>query len=536
MKTKIIGISIFCLLIGASIIPSISGNENGFKQHNESYDINSINLGVFDGAPREEWNKTYGGPRTEYAFNVEQTDDDGYIICGNTNSYGEGQEDIFIVKTDSYGNEIWNKTYGSQYQDYYGFIQQTNDGGYAITGSIRTDRGIPVSLIKTDSEGDIIWDKKYFYGEGYCLRQTSDNGYIISGSGAESPNSYEKLTLIKTDIDGDLIWQKFFGEDSDYNYFSGITVYQTSADNGFITITAGYEYNYEEDNTDAYIIKTDSNGNKEWDLKLGGPFDDYGYSILESSDGSYIFTGVVGSSGRNEDIWLVKLDNDGDIVWEKRYDYSNDDYGYSIDETVDNGFIICGYIKKNGEKSQLFLMKTDSEGNLEWDVDFGGEGDDYGAYVKQTNDQGFIVAGSTKSFSYYNDIWLIKVASEGAPDKPSISGEINGKAGNEYEYTFTTIDPNDDDIYLYIEWGDNETEEWVGNYMSGEEVKIKHTFSEQNTYIIRAKSKDIYDAESDWATLEVSMPKNKPINTPFLRFLENHPYLFPLLQQLLGLQ
>jgi len=123
------------------------------------------------------------------------------------------------------------------------------------------------------------------------------------------------------------------------------------------------------------------------------------------------------------------------------------------------------------------------------------------------------------------------------PNTPSIIGPTSGNPSQEYEYTFTTMDPDgDDDVFYYIDWGDSQIEEWIGPFESDEEVTVNHTWENKGTYNIRAKAKDPYGAESDWATLEVSMPKNKAINTPFLNFLENHPYMFPLLQQIFGLQ
>jgi len=122
------------------------------------------------------------------------------------------------------------------------------------------------------------------------------------------------------------------------------------------------------------------------------------------------------------------------------------------------------------------------------------------------------------------------------PVVPTIDGATNGKAGNEYDYTFVTTDPNEDEVYYYIEWGDGNIEEWIGPYDSDEEVTLSYSWDEKGTYITRVKAKDTDDLQSDWATLEVSMPKNKPyINTPLLNFLQNHPHLFPLLRQLLEL-
>jgi len=113
------------------------------------------------------------------------------------------------------------------------------------------------------------------------------------------------------------------------------------------------------------------------------------------------------------------------------------------------------------------------------------------------------------------------------PNPPTITGTINGKAGAEYEYSLTTTDPDNDAVQYYIDWGDGTYEDWFGA------ATAKHVWSAEDDYTIKAKAKDTYDAESDWTTLEVSMPKNKAINTPFLHFLENHPNLIPQLRQLL---
>jgi outer membrane protein assembly factor BamB len=122
-----------------------------------------------------------------------------------------------------------------------------------------------------------------------------------------------------------------------------------------------------------------------------------------------------------------------------------------------------------------------------------------------------------------------------APEPPLIYGNYNGKPKVEYEYTFSAIDPNDDDVYYYIEWGDGKKTDWSGPYNSSEEVTFSHTWNKQGNYTIRTRAKDVHNLWGNWATLEVSMPKNKSINTPFLNFLENHPRMFPLLRQLLGL-
>ena len=126
------------------------------------------------------------------------------------------------------------------------------------------------------------------------------------------------------------------------------------------------------------------------------------------------------------------------------------------------------------------------------------------------------------------------------PDAPSIDGQTNGNAGTEYEYTFVTTDPNNDDVYYWIEWGDGQIEKWIGPYASEDDAKVKHTWSEEGTYTIKARAKDTNGLIGPLGTLEVTMPRNKQyINTPFLNFLQQHLHMFPILRLLLlrlGLQ
>ncbi len=149
-----------------------------------------------------------------------------------------------------------------------------------------------------------------------------------------------------------------------------------------------------------------------------------------------------------------------------------------------------------------------------------------------------IVAWDSQDLSTTGPIWhfTTELEQNQPPNEPSIDGSTSGKAGEEYDYTFSVIDPNDDVVYYYIEWGDGNIEDWIGSYDSGEEVIISHSWDEQKTYTIRAKAKDSHDAESDWTTLEVTMPKNKQsTNSLFLQFLQNLIQRFPLIERIFSL-
>ena len=262
--------------------------------------------GVKVSAPEEKWNKTFGGANNDDGHSVAETSDGGYIITGGTVSYDAGDWDVWLIKTDSNGNEIWNKTFGgANFNDEGYSVEQTLDGGYIITGSTYSYGAgeCDIWLIKTDSNGNEEWDKTFGgadYDQGRSVEQTSDGGYIITGGTKSYGAGYFDVWLIKTDSNGNEIWNKTFGEDS-----CGFSVEQTS-DGGYIITGETILYDAEM-TTDVWLIKTDSNGNEIWNKTFGGAGWDFGRSVTQTSDGGYIVTGGDGGG----DVWLIKVKGEG---------------------------------------------------------------------------------------------------------------------------------------------------------------------------------------------------------------------------------
>jgi hypothetical protein len=355
------------------------------------------------------WEQTFGGENDDDSQSVQQTTDSGYIITGRTSSLGNGYMDVYLIKTDENGNEQWSQTFGGENVDGGNSVQQTTDGGYIITGyteSFGNGNG-DVYLIKTDENGNEQWSQT-FGGEdedfGNSVQQTTDGGYIITGRTSSLGNGYMDVYLIKTDENGNEQWsQTFGGEEWDVGY----SIQQTT-DVGYII--GGYTESFGNGLTDIYLIKTDENGNELWTQIFGGGGDDNGYSVKQTTDGGYIICGNTVSFGNGDsDVYLIKTDENGNEQWSQTFGGDGNDFGYSVQQTTDSGYIITGYRYTNSfvNIGDVYLIKTDENGNEQWFQTFGGNYTEYGSSVQQTTDGGYIITGRTSSFGS-DDIYLIK--------------------------------------------------------------------------------------------------------------------------------
>jgi hypothetical protein len=316
--------------------------------------------------PELEWSKTFGNLGDDFGESVQQTSDGGYIIAGFTESYGAGGEDVWLIKTDPSGNKVWDKTFGGTSDDAGWSVQQTSDSGYIITGSTSSygAGARDAWLIKTDSNGNKVWDKTFggtSFDDGESVQQTLDGGYIIAGYTSSYGAGEGDAWLIKTDSNGDKVWDKTFGGTS---FDDGESVRQTS-DGGYII--AGYTQSYGAGGEDVWLIRTDSNGDKVWDKTFGGTSEDAGWSVQQTSEGGYVIAGSTNSYGAGEwDAWLMKTDSDGNRVWDKTFGGTSDDDGISVQQTSDGGYVIAGATVSYGAGGEdVWLMKLGPEGRVQ---------------------------------------------------------------------------------------------------------------------------------------------------------------------------
>ena len=253
---------------------------------------------------------------------------------------------------------------------------------------------------------DVLLDGGQDYGE--CVQQTVDGGYIIAGYTEGSNGSYivEEVLLIKTDGSGNEEWRKTFGGGTSYD--TAKCVRQTT-DGGYIIVGA---IDPLEVLSDIWLIKTDPSGNKQWDRTFDGPGWDWGSSVQQTKDGGFVIVGTTLPSAFSPgDVWLIKTDSDGIMQWDHTFGGLSMESGECVQQTGDEGYIIVGATYSFGAGGfDVYLIKTDASGNEQWFKTFGGLNNDMGYSVQQTTDGGYVIAGATDSFRTggYSDVWLIK--------------------------------------------------------------------------------------------------------------------------------
>ncbi len=274
-----------------------------------------------------------------------------------------------------------------------------------------------VYLIKADSNGDKVWSRTFGGPDvdwGYSVRQTTDGGYIVGGTTWLPGARHSDVYLVKTDPNGHTIWEKTFGgAGTDWGY----TVQQTS-DRGYII--AGKTDSRGEGNYDVYLVKADVNGNEVWSTSFGGDGLDRGDSVQQTADGGFIIVGQTDSFGAGGgDVYLIKTDSEGNEVWSKTFGGSFGDYGESVEQTADGGYILTGSTRPLSQAggSAVYLIKTDAEGNEVWSRTFGGPDVNWGYSVQQTTDGGYIIVGNTGSFGHEEEDAIYLIRTDGAGDE-----------------------------------------------------------------------------------------------------------------------
>jgi len=319
-----------------------------------------------DNQPLITWEKTYGGGSRDRAYSIQQAADKGYFVAAQTSSFSAGGYDYYIIKLDERGTKSWEKTFGGESTEIPRCIRRTSDGGCIVAG--RTSSISPgycdFYIIKLDQNGNKSWEKVYggdSWDDPWSIQQTTDGGYIVAGFTESIGSGGYDVYIIKLDANGERIWEKTFGGVLDD---SANSIQQTE-DGGYIV--AGFTESIGAGGRDVYILKLDANGDRAWEKSFGGTLDDEAFSIHQNKDGSYTFAGYVGSAGAT-DVYLARLDTNGNIKWERTYGGTGEDRAYEVQQTIDGGFIVAGYTHPDDAVAEyddnIYVLKLNKTGEL----------------------------------------------------------------------------------------------------------------------------------------------------------------------------
>ncbi len=346
--------------------------------------------------PQIEWQKCFGGSGYDVSESIQQTIDGGYIIAGSTTSddgdiiKNHGNEDIMIIKIDSVGNLQWQNVFGGNLTEEAFCIQQTIDGGYIFAGY-------------TDSnDGDISFN-----------------------------HGSRDIWVVKLTDWGKIEWEKSFGGSKEDNAFG---IFQTE-DTGYIVVGETLSVDGDVTNShgrgDSWIVKLNVNGKIEWEKSLGGSYTDYIFDLLQVGDGDFILVGqtesnngdVFGNHG-SYDNWIVKLNTNGEIQWQKCYGGKNDDLARGIVNTFDDGYMIAGYsnsidgdlaYQRYSNDFDYWVIKIDTMGDIQWQKNFGGSRTDWAFCIQTARNDSYIIVGNSNSNDNdvfnskgSNDYWVVK--------------------------------------------------------------------------------------------------------------------------------
>jgi len=361
--------------------------------------------------------QTWGGQKLDRGVFVSPTQDDGYIVVGTTESFGQGGEDVYLVKADSAGEILWTRTHGGAEQELGWSVHEIQDG-FILAGSTKSfgEGDFDFYLVKTNPDGDSEWSKT-FGGEGsdrcWALARTGDGGFILAGETTSFGAGEEDFYLVKTDSLGTEQWSRTYGGEKGDRCFSIVQ----AADGGYVL--AGQTYSEGAGDRDVHVVKTSANGEPEWSGTYGGEASDVGHCIIATSDGCFVVTGYTTSfATAGDDPYLIKIDPQGETVWTRVLPLAGHNHTLTGDEASDGGFFLVGFTEHRDRRIKTaLLVRTDPEGHRKWQRELHASdvGETIGYTVRATDDGGCVFTGHTTTDTAGGlDLYLVGVAGRGS--------------------------------------------------------------------------------------------------------------------------
>ncbi len=360
--------------------------------------------------------KTYGGKNEDLARAVIVTDT-GYVVIGQTSSHRERRADMYVINMDRHGKKIWSRAIGGRDDEEGNAIVATKDGYLAVgtTESFGSDRS-SIYTVKLNKSGDAQWQKAYwsrddsYYYYGTSVAKTKSGFKVVGWENKLAFFDSEVFGYV-VDIDGEgerLRTRRYGGEDDDILY----NILKTE-DGGYLLV--GSSESFRDDyGFDAYAVKVDEAGKVLWQKIYGWGYDESAYAVAPAKDGGFMLVGITKSNrDKRDEVYVVRIDRNGKMLWQNTYGGRYDEIGYDI-VADDDGYVITGMTESNTNgREDLYLLKIDDNGKVLWDRNYGGRDSEVGYGIAKTDD-GYIVVGETESYgSGRKDAYILKVNKKG---------------------------------------------------------------------------------------------------------------------------
>ncbi|RMG18651.1 MAG: caspase family protein, partial [Bacteroidetes bacterium] len=381
----------------------------------------------------------FGGELDEYATAVIQCSDGGYLLAGPTNSYGSGSSDIWVMKLDPDGQQLWRKLFGGRGTDLPHDLIETTEGEYVLAGYTQNSRGEKNALVfKIDHEGRMLWHHTFGgedQDEARSIIQTRDGGFAVCGNTRSFAAAEIDIWVLRLDSEGEKIWENTVRSQSEE---MGRSIVQTQ-DGGFVI--AGYrdmsdKAAGEDKNADMILVKLNARGKGVWRKKLYGDVgNEVAEAIVETPEGDLVVAGwTQNPATRSMDGMLLKVNHRGNAIWKRTYGRSGRDLLYDLTPTADGGYALIGETADaQGIPSDLWLLRVDEDGRSLWERRLGDTQEEVGFSIDQAFDGGFVLGGLTKSFSEGGrDMWIVKTNLRGdtEPILPLIAQNIEDNSSS----------------------------------------------------------------------------------------------------------
>jgi len=378
------------------------------------------------------WSKSYGGAQDEEFNSVLLLDGGDYLVAGGVSSFGAGRQDAWLMKLDPAGQPLWQKAYGGPEDEEALSLQKTADGNFIMTARVESfgAGGMDLWVLKLDPAGQPLWQetiggKDWDYAP--ALKPLAQGGYLVAGGSGSWRAGNNDLWVLKLDEQGKIVWQKTYGSDQ-WDYAAAVL---PLADGGCVVV--GGTQSFGAKDFDGWALKLDPHGQVLWQKMIGGDKEDRFYAILLTADQNYLIAGATASFGAgSSDVWVVKLNPAGQILWQKTYGGKSEDKAFSIQAVSDGGYLVLAHSQSFGPgASDAWLLKLDANGQLWWQKNYGSKHVDRIYASQETPDRGFIVAGGSNSFGAGQaDGWLFKLDRDGNMSKDCPAGVSGAALGN----------------------------------------------------------------------------------------------------------